>query len=125
LGLAPEGHVLQHLRPVLSHRRLHRATDLATAPASRLVEVVGQTIVLQSPPTAKGVWFMTLSDETGLINIVVPPHIYLRDRAAVRGEALVWIRGTVRHRGGVVALQASWVRPLRQVVCDTQGSDGH
>src|SRR5439155_24764794 len=60
LGLAPEGHVLIHLRPTLGHRRLHRATDLVGVPASRVVEVAGQTIVLQSPPTARGVWFMTL-----------------------------------------------------------------
>ena len=112
LGLALEGHALIHQRPALAQRRLHRASDLAAVPASRTVEVVGQTIVLQSPPTAKGVWFMALSDETGLINVVIPPHIYVRDRAAVRGEALVWIRGTVTRRGGVVALHALWVRSL-------------
>lgn len=116
LGLAPDGHVLTHLRPALGRRRLYRASDLATVPTLRMVEVVGQTIVLQSPPTAKGVWFMTLSDETGLINIVVPPQVYLRDRAAVRGEALVWLCGAVRHQGGVVALQAAWVRPLSQLL---------
>ncbi len=116
LGLAPEGHVLTYLRPALSHRRLHRATDLETVPVSRMIEVAGQVIVLQSPPTAHGVWFMTLSDETGLINVVVPPGVYVRDRAAVRGEALVWIRGMVTRRGGVVALQVAWVRPLSSLL---------
>jgi error-prone DNA polymerase len=116
LGLAPEGHVLMHLRPALGRRRLHRAAELATVPASSVVEAVGQAVVLQSPPTAKGVWFMTLSDETGMINVVVPPAIYVRDRAAVRGEALVWIRGSVERRGGVVAIHAAWVRPLSHLL---------
>ncbi len=129
LGLAPEGHVLTHLRPALEGRLLHRAADLAALPTPYMIEVVGQVIVLQSPPTAKGVWFMTLSDETGLmINVVVPPAVYTRDRAVVRGEALVWIRGRLERQGDVVALQAAWVRPLSRLLAraatDTETHDG-
>jgi error-prone DNA polymerase len=80
------------------------------------VELVGQMVVLQSPPTAKGVWFLTLSDETSLINVVVSPAIYARDRAAIQGNALVWLRGAVQRRQSMIMLQAAWIRPLALLI---------
>jgi len=77
-----------------------------------MVEVAGQTISRQRPGTAQGVVFLTLSDETGLINAVVLPPVYARDRAAIRGEALLWIGGVVERRDGAVTLRVLWARPF-------------
>jgi len=112
LGLTPGRHILETLRPTLTHRALRRATDLAMVRAGVMVEVAGQTISRQCPGTAQGVVFLTLSDETGLINAVVRPPVYARNRAAIRGEALLWLGGVVEHRHGAVTLRIVWARPL-------------
>ena len=44
-------------------------------------------VVRQRPPTARGLVFLSVSDETGMANVVLGPVVYERDRAIVRGEA--------------------------------------
>jgi len=112
LGLTPGRHVLAPLRADLAQRPLRRSGDLAGLPAGTRVEVVGQVISRQRPPTARGVFFLGLSDEWGLLNVVVPPEVYARDRRAARGEALVWVMGTVERRAGAVTVRAEHLRSL-------------
>jgi len=112
LGLTPGRHVLAPLRADLAHRPLRRSGDLAGLPAGTRVEVVGQVISRQRPPTARGVFFLGLSDEWGLLNVVVPSEVYERDRRVARGEALVWVMGTVERRAGVATVRAERLRPL-------------
>ncbi len=120
LGLTPRRHILEALRPALAHRPLCRATDLAAVRPGAMVEVAGQTITKQRPGTAHGVVFLTLSDETGLLNAVVLPPVYARDRAAIRGDALLWIGGVVERRDGVVTLRIVWARPLSMALSGTE-----
>ena len=112
LGLTPGRHILEALRPALAHHVLRRATDLAAVRPGTMVEVAGQTISKQRPGTAHGVVFLTLSDETGLLNAVVLPPVYARDLTAIRGETLLWIGGLVERRDGAVTLRVVWARPL-------------
>lgn len=39
----------------------------------------------QAPQTAKGVVFLTIEDEAGLVNIIVRPDVYARYRSVLRG----------------------------------------
>jgi error-prone DNA polymerase len=55
-------------------------------------------IARQRPATANGVVFMLLEDEHGQVNLVVPPPVYERYRAVVRGEPLLLARGTFERR---------------------------
>jgi len=112
LGFSPGRHALSVVRPDLAHRALHIAADLPTVLTGAAVEIVGQVVSRQRPGTARGHVFLALSDEGGLINVAVPPAVYARDRRAVRGEALVWVRGVVERRDGVVSVRATRVRPL-------------
>ena len=43
--------------------------------------------------TANGVVFMLIEDEFGAVNLIVPPTVYDRHRAIVRGEPLILARG--------------------------------
>jgi len=116
LGFSPGHHALSLLRPELAHRTLHTAADLPAATTGATVELVGQVVSRQRPGTAGGMVFLALSDEGGLINVVVPPPVYARDRRAIRGEALVWVRGVVERRDGVASVRASGVRPLAEAL---------
>jgi error-prone DNA polymerase len=115
LGLSMGGHPLALLRRRLP-ASLKRADDLMMLRNGSVVEIAGQVISRQRPPTARGMVFLGLSDEVGLVNVTVPPQIDERDRVAVRDEALIWIKAVVERRARVVALRALRVRPLHDVI---------
>jgi error-prone DNA polymerase len=56
-------------------------------------------IARQRPATAKGVVFMLLEDEHGQVNLIVPPQVYERHRAVIRGEPLLLARGRFERVG--------------------------
>ena len=112
LGLSPGQHVISHFRERLQAQGCPRSTDLAKLPPGTPVRIAGQQIGTQRPPTAGGVVFESLSDETGLVNIVVMPDVYERDRRVIKGEALVLVEGNVEWRTGAVAVRARRVLPL-------------
>ena len=60
--------------------------------------------------------FLGLSDETGLLNVVVPPCVYQRNRAVARGEALLWVTGVLERQGGGPTVRATQFRPLAAIL---------
>src|SRR5581483_2965095 len=107
LGLSPGRHVLEHLRADLAHLELHTSNTLARVARRTMVEVAGQAIARQRPGTAKGVVFLSMSDEWGIINVIFAPDVYERYRRTIREEVLLGIRGRLDRRHGVVTIQAS------------------
>jgi len=41
-------------------------------------------VARQHPPTAKGFAFLAIEDSDGMINVVIAPEVYARDRAALQ-----------------------------------------
>jgi error-prone DNA polymerase len=77
-----------------------RSSDLEGTESGRVVEVAGMVVARQRPETANGIVFMLLEDERGTVNLIVPPPVYERCRAAVRAAPLVRARGKLeRHEG--------------------------
>ena len=74
-----------HLPEVLSSAELEEAVHGAR------VAVAGLAVARQRPATASGV-FMLIEDEHGQVNLIVPPPVYDRYRALVRGEPLLLAR---------------------------------
>jgi error-prone DNA polymerase len=91
-SLSVDVHPLELLRPHLPAEVLASA-DLEGCPHRARVAVAGLVVARQRPATAKGVVFMLLEDEHGQMNLVVPPPVYDRCRAVVRGEPLLLARG--------------------------------
>jgi error-prone DNA polymerase len=85
-------HPLELLRPRLPKGVLS-SRDLSGAPHGRRVAVAGMVVARQRPSTANGVVFILLEDELGAFNLIVPPPVYDRFRAVVRGEPLLLARG--------------------------------
>ena len=93
VGVHPLELLRQHLpQGVLSSAELERCRD------GRRVRVAGMAIARQRPSTAKGVVFMLLEDEAGQMNLIVPPTVYERYRALVRGEPLLLAHGRFERR---------------------------
>jgi error-prone DNA polymerase len=91
-------HPLALLRPHLAERVLSSAR-LAECPSGRRVAAAGMTVARQRPATANGVVFMLLEDEFGMFNLIVPPPVYDRNRALVRGEPLLLVHGRFERHG--------------------------
>ncbi len=68
--LSLRAHPIGLLRERLSVQRLMPAAVLQTYPDRRLARAAGLVTVRQRPGTAKGVLFLTLEDETGVVNVV-------------------------------------------------------
>lgn len=88
------------------------AARLAEPPAGARVTVAGLVILRQRPGTAKGVIFLTLEDETGVVNVVVWRALYERFRRAVIAGRLLRITGRVQREAGVVHVLAEEIEDI-------------
>jgi len=63
-------------------------------------------LVRQRPGTAKGVIFLTLEDETGIVNIVVWPKMMEKHRRIVMTSRFLAVRGRIERQGLVIHVVA-------------------
>ena len=112
-GLPPGGHLAATQRVALAARGIVPVAALAGVPAGREVAVAGRLVILQRPPTARGVTFATIEDETGPGNLVLSPQIDRRGRAALHAARPLVATGRVQRRGAVINVQVAGVAPWR------------
>ncbi len=104
--------------PMAHHREQMRnlgAMDAATAKAQRngmILTVAGCVITRQRPGTAKGFVFLSLEDETGVVNIIVQPALFHRYRDACSTAPYLIIKGVLQSIGGVVSVKAGEIKEL-------------
>jgi error-prone DNA polymerase len=112
-------HPVAHLRAALDKHQVLTATSVKTAADGARAAVGGLVTHRQQPPTARGVVFLSLEDETGMVNVICPPQVWERHRrmAVVAPALLVEGRieraGGAGNAGGAVNLVATALRPLR------------
>jgi len=88
------------------------AAQLHLAPNHARVTVAGLVILRQRPGTAKGVIFLTLEDETGVVNVVVWRALYERFRRAVIAGRLLRVTGRVERQSGVTHVLAEEIEDI-------------
>jgi error-prone DNA polymerase len=110
-GVTLDEHPMELLRTSLGPQVV-RGADLAQIPDRSPVGVAGLVVARQRPATARGVVFMLLEDESGTVNVIVPPPVYERCRLAVRLAGYASVEGRLERRDGVVNVVASGVEPL-------------
>jgi error-prone DNA polymerase len=119
-SLSVGAHPLELLRPHLPAGTAS-SRDLAELPSGRRVSVAGMAVARQRPATANGVVFMLLEDEFGQMNLIVPPPVYDRHRAIVRGEPLILAHGKferVDRNQNVVIQRLETLGPLARRVSE-------
>ena len=107
LRLSLRAHPLSFLRALLAARGALPAEAMARAGDGERAATAGLVLVRQRPGSARGVTFMTLEDETGVVNVVVWPNILETYRRAILGGRLVLVRGRVQRAGEIVHLVAA------------------
>ncbi|HKZ31499.1 MAG TPA: error-prone DNA polymerase [Vicinamibacteria bacterium] len=100
-GLSVGRHPVALFRQELFERGVRRAAELPGLADGDFVRVAGAVICRQRPGTAKGFLFLTLEDETGLVNVIVRPDLFLRERATLVGAAFLEIGGVLQGKDGL------------------------
>ena len=100
--LSLKAHPMAFLRPALAERGFVKACDLRERKFRSMVQVAGVVLIRQRPGSAKGVCFITLEDETGVINLVVWPDLKEKQRRTVMGSRLMEVRGRVEYDDEVI-----------------------
>jgi error-prone DNA polymerase len=124
-GVSLNGHPMLHLRRLLAPNGVRTAREVhSLADGARDVAVAGIVICRQRPPTAKGFVFLTLEDETGLVNVIVPPKRYEKQTELISTARLILVRGTLTVEQTVVNLRGEIFRELHAEV-GAEGERGH
>lgn len=105
-GLTPNRQAVEHFRPQLDAIRVVSADRLAAIPNNAICRVGGLVITRQRPGTAKGFVFLTLEDETGLVNVIVRPDVYEKFRRVIRTSNTLLIEGKIQKEHGVIDVLA-------------------
>lgn len=105
-GLTLRRHPLALLRDELKKRRLMTAEQLQDVPDGRLVRHCGIVTLRQQPGTSSGVVFVSLEDETGVVQVIVWKRIRERQRAVLTGSRLLAVYGKWQREGEVKNLIA-------------------
>jgi error-prone DNA polymerase len=77
------------------------------------VRIAGSVVVRQRPGTAKGFVFLSMEDETGMMNAIVNPATFDRFKFEVLGEPYLIIDGGLQNQDGVVSVKAGRIATLR------------
>ena len=113
-GISLLGHPLKHLRAMLEPNGVRTARDvLRHGRDGEPVAIAGLVICRQRPGTAKGFVFLTLEDETGLVNVVVLPKLFEKQALMISTAPLILVRGTLQVEQTVVNLRGEVFRELK------------
>jgi error-prone DNA polymerase len=112
-GLTVGRHPMAYRRAEMDALGVKRASDLERVPDGRLVRIAGAVIVRQRPGTANGFVFLSMEDETGIMNAIVTPQMFDRYKFAVLGEPFLIIDGVLQNQDGVISVKAGRIAGLR------------
>jgi error-prone DNA polymerase len=126
-GLTLGAHPLALLRRQLDHRRFRNARELGSLADGRPARYAGLVVSRQRPQTASGVTFMTLEDETGMVNVVVWRDVAERQRRAFLESRLLAVEGRMQAAEGTRHLIATRLENLSPLLAglDARSRDFH
>jgi error-prone DNA polymerase len=125
LSLSLKAHPLSFLREKLSGMGVGTSERIKTSTNGKRLTGAGLVLVRQRPGTAKGVIFMTLEDETGVLNVIVWPKVFEQFRPVVMGARLVKVRGRLQSAEGITHLVAEHIEDISPLLglLEANGAD--
>ena len=97
LGLSAQPHPMALRRRALRRRGVYTIAELGEAEEGRILRVAGWPISAQRPPTAKGMGFLVLEDETGRLPVALPPRLAADLHRVIRDARVVIVTGRVER----------------------------
>ena len=114
-GMTVGPHPLAYWRGRLERRGVVTTSEVPRLDPGTRTRVAGAVVVRQRPGTAKGTLFLTLEDETGMTQAIVPPALLHAQRATIVGSTGLVVEGIVASKDGSVSLRAERFWPLAEV----------
>ena len=123
-GLTLRRHPVSFLRRELTKKSIVTCAEAMSQRDGRWLMTAGLVLVRQRPGSAKGVMFLTLEDETGIVNAVVWPSLFERQRRILMGASMMAINGKIQREGEVVHLVAQRLFDLSSDLTNIGARDG-
>ncbi len=111
-GVTPDSYPTQFLRADLDRQGVLTVAGASSGLDGKRIRVAGVVTHRQRPHTARGVTFLSLEDETGLINVICTTGLWAKYRKVARTSAALVIRGVIEHADDVTNLMADQIAPL-------------
>ncbi|WP_083986185.1 error-prone DNA polymerase [Corynebacterium renale] len=111
-GVTPATQPMEMFRNALDQHGIVPANRLMDCADSTRIRVAGIVTHRQRPNTASGVTFLGMEDETGLMNIMVSPGLWKRQRIVARTAKVLVVRGIVQNANGVASVVADKLEEL-------------
>ncbi len=105
-------HPMAHFRSRMQELNVMTAAIAKAQRDGMLLKVAGCVITRQRPGTAKGFVFLSLEDETGIVNVIVQPDLFNRKRLACTTAPYVLVKGVLQSISGVIAVKAGDIEEL-------------
>jgi error-prone DNA polymerase len=118
LDLSLDYHPMALLRQHPELRHCYPAGQLSTVPHKRFITIAGLVTNRQRPATAGGVIFMTLEDESGLINVILWKSVVEAQRRVLLGSQLLKIKGALERHDGVTHVIAGRLIDCSHLLAD-------
>ncbi len=111
-GLSVRDHPLAQLRAGLTARGFVTTAALEHIESGTPIGIAGLTVARQRPASAKGVVFLLLEDEHGLVNLVLFSDVYEKHRLLARTEPLLEAHGRLERRERNINVIVERLMPL-------------
>jgi error-prone DNA polymerase len=111
-GVSVDSYPTQYVRDGLDGAGVLRVDQALVHEPGRRVAVAGVVTHRQRPGTAGGVTFLSLEDETGLINVICTAGLWQRFRRVARSSPALVVRGRLERADGATNLLAEHLSPL-------------
>ena len=111
-GVTHDKQPMETIRNLLADAGILTAAQLRDVPDGTRVRIAGVITHRQRPGTASGLTFLGMEDETGLMNVMVSPGLWKRQKVLARTAHSLIIRGVVENATGAISVVADKLEPL-------------
>lgn len=124
-GLTVGKHPMAYRREELRREHILSAFELKGYPHGRFVRTAGCVIARQRPGTAHGFIFISMEDETGIVNVIVAPDVYENNRTVVTHSKFILAEGPLQNQDGVIHVKATHLQTLSNLALEVRSHDFH
>ncbi|MGC5166092.1 error-prone DNA polymerase [Luteimicrobium sp. DT211] len=111
-SVSVDSYPTEFVRDGLAAQGVLRVADVLVHEPDRRVAVAGVVTHRQRPSTAAGVTFLSLEDETGILNVICTQGLWRRFQKIARTSAALVVRGKVERADDATNLLAEHLAPL-------------
>jgi error-prone DNA polymerase len=115
-GLSASGHPMVHHRQSLQALGASCIAELHRIEPGRWVTLAGRVLLRQRPPTARGMAFLMLEDETGRLQIAATPTLFAQFEAILSRSPALLVKGKLEGTGAHRSVMLKQVEDLQQVL---------